>query len=324
LLSPENHAASEHRGGSDYHWYKVGGPGQELLYSKHRVILGYLEHKAEIDQQLTTMYANGQRRLRIGIEFANDDAPNRLHVTNGAFASQDASQIAALLASIKAIGFEEVYVNINGGGAHNNVRHWQEWNDTVYRENFSVIAHTRELTKASGLPYLLDLGGEYTPVLNGQEIRVQYCRRLWADYATAFGTEDTVGFSIIASISNDRYGHLRDIYGDTPPKAFDLHVYARRDEANGTYIESSYQRFVHAHQRIADVGYGNVPWIIGESFYNDGLEADQLAQAINETGQRVLFLLQFPHVRPPFPKPPRYSDVDVVPLEFDQYISRGF
>jgi hypothetical protein len=324
LLSPESHAASEHRGGSDYHWYKVGGPGQELLYSKHRVILGYLEHKAEIDQQLTTMYANGQRRLRIGIEFANDDAPNRLHVTNGAFASQDASQIAALLASIKAIGFEEVYVNINGGGAHNNVRHWQEWNDTVYRENFSVIAHTRELTKASGLPYLLDLGGEYTPVLNGQEIRVQYCRRLWADYATAFGTEDTVGFSIIASISNDRYGHLRDIYGDTPPKAFDLHVYARRDEANGTYIESSYQRFVHAHQRIADVGYGNVPWIIGESFYNDGLEAKQLAQAINETGQRVLFLLQFPHVRPPFPKPPRYSDVDVVPLEFDQYISCGF
>jgi hypothetical protein len=324
LLSPENHAASEHRGGSDYHWYKVGGPGQELLYSKHRVILGYLEHKAEIDQQLTTMYANGQRRLRIGIEFANDDAPNRLHVTNGAFASQDASQIAALLASIKAIGFEEVYVNINGGGAHNNVRHWQEWNDTVYRENFSVIAHTRELTKASGLPYLLDLGGEYTPVLNGQEIRVQYCRRLWADYATAFGTEDTVGFSIIASISNDRYGHLRDIYGDTPPKAFDLHIYARRDETNGTYIETSYQRFVHAHQRIADVGYGNVSWIIGESFYNDGLEAEQLAQAINETGQRVLFLLQFPHVRPPFPKPPRYSDVDVVPLEFDQYISRGF
>jgi hypothetical protein len=270
------------------------------------------------------MYANGQRRLRIGIEFANDDAPNRLHITNGDFAPEDASQIAALLASIKGIGFEEVYVNINGGGAHNNVRHWTEWNETVYRENFSVISHTRAITEASGLPYLLDLGGEYTPVLNGQEMRVQYCRRLWADYATTFGAEDTVGFSIIASISNDRYGHLRDIYGDNPPKAFDLHIYARRDETNGTYTETSYQRFIFAHRRIADVGYGNVPWIIGESFYNDGLEADQLAQAINETGQRVLFLLQFPHVRPPFPKPPRYSDVDVVPLQFDQYISRGF
>lgn len=324
MLSRDSHAASEHRGGSDYHWYKVGGPGQELLYSKNRVILGYLEHKAEIDQQLSTMYANGQRRLRIGIEFANDDAPNRLHITNGDFAPEDAAQIAALLASIKGIGFEEVYVNINGGGANNNVRNWTEWSDAVYRENCSVISHAREITKASGLPYLLDLGGEYTPVLNGQEIRVQYCRRLWADYSTTFGTDDTVGFSIIAGISNDRYGHLRDIYGDNPPKAFDLHIYARRDETNGNYTESSYQRFMYAHKRIADVGYGNIPWIIGECFYNDGLEADQLAQAIKETQQRILFLLQFPHVRPPFPKPPHYSDVDVVPLQFDQYITRGF
>jgi hypothetical protein len=324
LLSRESRAISEHRGGSDYHWYKIGGPGQELLYSQNRVILGYLDHKAEIDQQLTTMYANGQRRLRLGIEFTNDDAPNRLHITNGAFAPEDAAQIVALLASIQHIGFEEVYVNINGGGANNNVRNWTEWNDTVYRENFSVVAHTREIAKASGLPYLLDLGGEYTPVFKGQEIRVHYCRRLWADYAAAFGAEDAVGFSIIASIANDRYGHLRDIYGDNPPKAFDLHIYARRDETNGTYIETSYQRFLHAHQRIADVGYGSIPWVIGESFYNDGVEADQLAQAIKETGQRVLFLLQFPHVRPPFPKPPHYSDVDVVPLQFDQYISRGF
>jgi hypothetical protein len=317
-------ASAEYRGGSDYHWFKVGGPGQELLFSKHRVILGYLDHKAEIDQQLATMFANGQRRLRIGIEFADDDSPNRLHLTNGNLAADDTSRIAALLASIKQTGFEQVYVNINGSGQTHNVRDWKEWNEAAYREGLGVISQTREMLKASGLAYLIDLGGEYTPVLNGQEMRVQYCRRLWTDYVNVFGADDTVGFSIISNISNDRYGHLRDIYGETPPKAFDLHIYARRDEGTGHYLEDSYQRFIHAHKRLAEVGYGDIPWIIGECYYNDGPEADQLAQAIHETRRRILFLLQFPHVRPPFPKPPHYSDVDVVPLNFEQYISRGF
>jgi sugar phosphate isomerase/epimerase len=309
---------TENRGGSDYHWYLVGGPGQEALFISHRVVLDYTTHKSEIDQQLTTMYANGQRRLRLSFEFADDDTPLRLHLANGKLSADDTARISALLATIKGIGFEEVYV-ITAGASNNNVHGWKDFNETAYQENFSVITQVREIMKASGIPYLLDLGGEYTPVSKGQEIRVQYCKRLWEEYVKTFGTtQDTVGFSIIATVKNDRYGHLRDIYGSHPPKAFDLHVYDHEDN------ETAYQRFVHAHQRVAEAGYGNVPFIIGESYYNDGEEADELAKAIKDTGHRVLFLLQFPHVRPPIPKPPHYSDVSLVPLEFDQYMKRGF
>jgi hypothetical protein len=317
-------ASAENRGGSDYHWFKVGGPGQEAIFARYGVVLGYPDQQAEIDRQLATMYANGQRRLRIAMEFADDDAAYRLHLTNGDFTAADKARIAALFAAIKHAGFEQVLVNIEGGGANNGVIHWKQWNETAYRENFGAIVQTRDILKASGLPYLLDLGGEYTPAAKGQEILLQYCRRLWADYFKAFGSEDTVGFSIIPTLADDRFVHLRDIYGRNLPKAFDLHIYGRRDEATGNYTEAPYQRFIYAHKRLAEVGYGGIPWVIGESFYNDGWEADQLAQAVKETGQRILFLLQFPYVRPPYPKPPHYSEVDLVPLEFDQYIARGF
>ena len=37
-----------------------------------------------------------------------------------------------------------------------------------------------------------------------------------------------------------------------------------------------------------------MPWIIGEAYYNDAAEASSLRQEADSTGQKVLYLTQWP------------------------------
>jgi hypothetical protein len=111
-------------------------------------------------------------------------------------------------------------------------------------------------------------------------------------------------------------GQVGAVYGPSPygnqgsPQVFDVHTY---DEAGNS--------FAIAFNALTSQGYQGVPWIIGEAYYNDAAEALSLRQEANSTGQKVLYLTQWPVT----------SDgtcstaVNVAPpVDFSNYQSQGF
>jgi hypothetical protein len=112
-------------------------------------------------------------------------------------------------------------------------------------------------------------------------------RMLWNDYVPVYGSDDTLGFSIIADAGH--VGQVSTVYGPSAfgsngsPKLFDVLIY---DETGN--------QFATAFNSLSAQGYAGVPWIIGEAYYNDAAEATAPRQQANSTGQKVLYLTEWP------------------------------
>jgi hypothetical protein len=301
-------AAGQDRGGSNYAWYKVYPECQPGPYG---VIANYHLAKAVVDQQLRALYANGQRRLRIPIYHGRSlGGGTNLESRNGKLTPQCRENLQNLLAEIRSIGFSEIIVGFFPQGYNQPVR-WTAFQPDLYEENWSLVRNLRPLIVAAGIPYRIDLANEASPNPR-QPIVLEYCQRLWNQYAAAYGTTDTVGFSIIPDAG--RLQVLPAIYGDSAfgnhgaPPVLDLHFY-----------KDPKARFKTAVSILRDAGYRQ-PWILGESYFNDSGEAKALRKAIHATHQNVLFLLQWP-----LASGSACHDVNLAPpLDFDQYIKRGF
>jgi hypothetical protein len=300
--------AGQQRGGSNYGWYQVF---PECQHGAYGVLANYHVAKSVIDQQLRDMFANGQRRLRIPIFHGRTlGGGTNLESKTGDLTPQGRENLKNLLAEIGRIGFSEIIVGFFPQG-YNQPFGWTAFQPEFYEENWTLIRNLRPLIVAAGIPYRIDLANETSPNAR-QPIALEYCQRLWNQYATAYGTSDTVGFSIIADVG--RLEVVSAVYGDSAfgnhgaPPALDLHFY--KDPG---------ARFKTAVSVLRDAGYRQ-PWIIGESYCNDAGEAEALRKAIHATHQNVLFLLQWP-----LPSDSACHDVSLAPpLAFDQYIKRGF
>ena len=300
--------SAQDRGGSNYAWYQVY---PECQHGPYGVIANYHTAKSVIDQQLRDMYAHGQRRLRIPIFHGRTlGGGTNLESKTGDLTPQCRQNLTNLLAEIRSIGFSQIIVGFFPQGYNQPLR-WTAFQPDLYEENWTLIRNLRPLIAAAGIPYLIDLANETSPNPR-QPIALEYCRRLWKQYTAAYGTRDTLGFSIIAEPG--RLQLLRDVYGhglfghhEAPP-VLDLHFY----KDPGTRFETAVS-ILHA------AGFRQ-PWIIGESYYNDAGEAESLRQAIGATHQKVLFLLQWP-----LASASPCHDVNLAPpLDFDQYSARGF
>jgi len=297
-------------GGSNYAWYQLDPPCTREPYG---VIYNYNTATATINSQLQQMYFNGQRRLRIPIYFARGiDSGTIMDSTGGNLAPQFQSNLANLLAAIKAAGFEEVEVGFFPQSANNPVQ-WTTFSDDYFQENWSLIQNLRPIIVASGLSYHLDLLNEGIPP-PGYAPMLQYDQMLWNDYVSAYGSADTLGFSIIADSAHA--GQVSAVYGPSlygssgSPQLFDVHVY---DETGAS--------FATAFNALNSQGYQGVPWIIGEAFYNDAVEAAALRQQANSTGQQVLYLTEWPVTSDESCSP----DVNVAPpADFSNYQAQAF
>lgn len=300
-------AVAMERGGSNYGWSALDGCNRE----PYHVVPFYDKNRITIDEQLSEMYAAGQRRLALEVFFMEGGRGGLADVSNGEFSESYKKNLAALLGTIKKIGYQELLIKFLPQGPNSIWKaghEWSEWSEKLYREHFDALKDLRPILAASRLPYRIDLYSEAIPTKN-QPIFLHYTQRLWQEYTRAFGKTDTVGFAIITNIRQDRFAQIPAVYGDNPPPALDLHFY-----------HTPYESFINAHNRLMQIGYANVPWIIGEALYNDAQEADELARAIKDTGQRVLYLLQWPLARDN-----KCPAVNVAaPLKFDEYIKRGF
>jgi hypothetical protein len=300
---------AEARGGSNYAWSDMDGCSR----SKFGVVAFYDKQKARVDKQLSQMYRNGQRRLAVDIFFMHGGASEVADSTGGNLDQRYTDNLAAYLRAVKNAGFEEILIKFLPQGPNNvfyQNHEWPEWREDLYNEHFSVIKNLRPIVMASRLRYRLDLYSEAIPT-RMQPMFLRFTQRLWADYTAEFGKSDTVGFAIIPNIRQDRFATIPAVYGNNVPEVLDLHFY--RD---------AYSIFINAHNRLVQIGYGNLPWIIGEAYYDDGGEADELVRAIRDTGQPVVYLLQWPLSRANENDCP---GVDIAPpTQFDQYIGRGF
>jgi len=271
-------------GGSNYGWFNLSNCERE----PYGVISNYHSHKETIDQQLKNMYDNGQRRLRIPVFHGrNLDTGTVVPSNFGRLPAVYEENLKNLLHSIKTTGYSEIVVGFFPTGI-NFPANWQEFNEEIYQENWNFIFHTRKIVHESGLQYRIDLMNEGAPAPE-QPALLAYTQRLWLDYTHVFGKSDTVGFSIIGSDIN-RLQEVAKIYQGNPPYLYDLHFY-----------ENAYNNFIMAASILKGQG-----WIIGETYYNDPIEADEISRAIRATGKTVFFTTQWPLSRNN-----RCSDVDV-------------
>lgn len=297
-------------GGSNYGWYALGPSCDREPYG---VVYNYDVESATIDSELQQMYANGQRRLRIPIFHARGiNSGSIMDSTGGNLAPRFQANFANLLAAIKAAGFVEIEVSFHPQ-AFNDPTQWSTFSDDFFQENWSLIQNLHPIIASAGLPYHIDLLNEGIPPA-GYDALLEYDQMLWNDYVSTFGSDDTLGFSIIADSAH--VGQASAVYGPSAfgdhgsPALFDLHIY--RDTANS---------FSTSFTSLSAQGYSGVGWIIGEAFYNDASEAAALRQAAASTGQQVLYLTQWPETADQSCSP----DVNVpVPLEFSNYQKRGF
>jgi hypothetical protein len=300
--------AGRDRGGSNYGWYHLD---PDCTRSPYGIVANYDKARAEIDRQLKTMHRNGQRRLRIPIYFGRGlGGGTVLDSTGGDLAAPCRENLTNLLRTIRKTGFKEIIVGFFPMGPNEPSR-WTVFQQDYYEENWALIRNLRPLIIAATIRYRIDLGNEGIP-LPRERAALEYCQRLWNRYAAAYGTRDTVGFSIIPSA--ERLQLVSAVYGDSPfgnhgePPALDLHFY-----------REARKNFELAAGILRGAGHRQ-PWILGECFFNDAEEAEALRHAIRATGQPELFLLQWP-----LRANSSCRHVDVAPpLDFEQYQSRGF
>ena len=205
--------------------------------------------------------------------------------TGGNLAPQFRTNLTNLLAAIKAAGFVELEVSFNPQGGNDPTK-WSTFSADYYQENWSLIQNLHSIIAGAGIPYHIDLSNEGIPP-PGYAAFLQYSQELWSDYVSMFGSSDTIGFSIIADEAH--VSQVSTVYGPSAygnsgtPQRFDVHIY---DETGAS--------FNTAFSGLNAQGYQGVPWVIGEAYYNDAAEASSLRQAIDSTGQTVLYLTQWP------------------------------
>ena len=294
-------------GGSNYDAYRLDGCVRE----PYGVVNGYDDAPALIAEQLAAMARAGQRRLRIGIfHHHGPDSGTVMDSTGGDLSAQNRRNLADLLGAVRAAGFAEVAVAFFPQDANLPSR-WTAFDEPLYQENRALIGNVRTIVAAAGLPYTLDLLNEGAPAA-GQDVLSRYDTRLWTDYTAAYGSADTVGFSLAVWIAG-RVAQLPAVYGGNPPPLFDVHLYG--DDWNG----DEHRQFVDADAAMTRLGY-HQPWIIGEAYDNDPAAADGIRRAIADTGRTVRYLTQWPLTRAR-----HCQDIDTAPpTAYDAYAGAGF
>lgn len=232
--------------------------------------------------------------------------------TGGNLAPQFQANLANLLAAVKAAGFVEIEVSFHPQSLNNPIE-WTSFSDDYFQENWSLIQNLRTIIGGAGIPYHIDLMNEGIPPVT-YPLMLEYDQMLWNDYVSEFGISDTLGFSIIADSAH--VAQVSAVYGPSPfgnsgsPQLFDVHIY---DETGSS--------FETAFNGLNSQGYQGIAWIIGEAFYNDAAEAASLRQEINSTGQKVLYLTQWPVTSDRNCS----TDVNVAPpVDFSNYQAQSF
>lgn len=190
----------------------------------------------------------------------------------------------------------------------------------LFEESWGVARETRAIAVASGLPYLMDLGNEYIPpsnltgcakdIIEGTTTTPGYLRFMWNRYVANYGTQDTVGFSVIVGNGWDADNRLARMpqFLSPLPAVYSLHSYTGSGDIYGG-LRRAY---------TVTGNFGRRPWIIGETDSRSTTAANELRRFVLDTPQQqVLYALQWPGFN-------CTTEAECLPLDFGTFISRGF
>ncbi len=246
-------------GGSNYAWWGINqsvlnANGGNNCRENFGIVANYHSQNVRktVQAQLSTMFDNGQRRLRVPIYHATDVSTGTvLRSTGGDLPQQARNNLANFLADIKSAGYEEIIVGFFPISL-SNPKNWHRqsangnstpyYNTAVMQENWSLIQNLRPIIIAAGIDYKIDLQNEGAAASN-QPINRQYVRDIWALYNAAYGKADTIGFSIatgtlaernnpdlnrVADLAVNRYTEMKQVYAESgygDPLVWDFHAY---------------------------------------------------------------------------------------------------
>lgn len=293
-------------GGSTYGWYRLDGCNRE----PYGVVNAFRNAPDVIRGQLAAMRAAGQSRLRLPIFHRHGpDTGTVMDSTGGDLSASNRQNLTDVLRAIVDAGFVEIQVSFMTIGL-NAADSWTTWHEDRYQENWNLICNLHPIIAGAGIQYRIDLCNEAMPE-KSQPVVLEYTQRLWTDYTSVFGRNDTCGFSTIGVARRIEY--IPKVYGKNPPYLFDFHFYREKDL-------DEYAKFTTAHQMMNQFGYTNQGWTIGEAYYNDSVAAANLRRAIDTTGRTVFYLLQWP-----LASSASCADVSVAPpVDFSAYTAQGF
>lgn len=326
------------RGGSNYLWYQFT-PNPDCNHEAYGVLKNYHWVRAQIQNQLLSMRAAGTNRISIGITYGHgSDASSGFVIDSfyggvaGAIDPQYLINLDNWLADIKASGIDEILFRFFPQPPNNPS--FGGYNPSMLVENMALIGNLRTHLIASALFYRIDLLVEGMPHDNGcignlcqanTSTWSKAVRAMWRQYRASYGVpsgsvpSDTVGFSFLTpkNISDSASSYVRQmsyVYEGNNPYLYAFDFYG---PPLGNITE--YQAFKAFDAAMKSKGFTNEGWIISESFYNDAIAAQGMAQAIQETGRTVFYLTQWQQRRDS-------TCVETVapPLNFNNYIQYGF
>lgn len=299
-------------GGTDYYYYHVDystNPLGEWVPYTNLGQLGNSTVHATVQKQLKSLYDAGQRTLRIPVWFLHEGNIAGTEHPYACGAAPDMAghtleplcrnNLATLFHDIHSIGFDHVELglfpqwhNDPWDCEHRTVADWQ----ALTEENYGVITDLREIAQASDVKYMLDLGNEDIPQTGRALCHFNYARTIWNRYVNQFGTGDTVGFSIALDstwTAANRYGVIEQIYGTILPPALDLHIYGDgKSNSEAAIFSATITQQNHMSEPVRAL-----PWIIGETYYNDATAASGLAASMTSSSKSVLYVNQWPIIR---------------------------
>ncbi len=193
----------------------------------------------------------------------------------------------------------------------------------LIEESWGMAKELRAIAVGSGLPYLIDLSNEYMPptnlsdfgqcakdIVEGTATTPGYLRFLWGRYVANYGTQDTVGFSVIVGNVWDADNRLARMpqFLSPLPAVYSLHSYTGSGDVYGG-LQRAYQ---------VTGNFGRRPWIIGETDSRSPAAASAIRSFIlNHPQQQVLHVMQWPGFN-------CTTEAECLPLDFNAFISQGF
>lgn len=370
------------RGGSNYLVYRVNysecaGRTNYDNNTNGRECYGVIQRYHESDNnvsvrsivqgQFSQMLSNGQRKIRIGLYFSSRPIRSSIVINpdpSGSLGARNLQNLRDLLTDARQLGFNEIEIGLfplwesspycfsqagnalvypdcaNASGTEADITQLVSRYQTVISEVRAVAEQARV---NAGVNYRLDLGNELVAESARPAAHFTALRRIWDWYASSFGSNDTVGFSIPLDstyAAGVRLGQLGVVFGARPPSALQVHIYGDHGHWNskGTFQtilpDTEEQIFVAADTFMDSQSalFNNLPWIIGETWYSDSTTAQRLDAAIRNSNRKIQFLLQWPRWRNdagPCQTVPGTAIEDCAPnpadlYQFGPYIERGF
>lgn len=299
LLSPASTVAKSsgvrEAGGSVYLSYDLDpealSPGRGWLDSAvfHTPACQFQNGRDVIRQDLTAMYAHGQRKIGTDLWHARLSGGDvcrgfLLNSSGGAFRPSVIRNLRDFVSLAGSIGFNEVQIRFAPLSV-NTPMVWDRWRESLFQENLSVISSTIKALSGIADPKIIyDLGGELGGARKTPFIR-PYVQRLWPAALRVTDLDHTYGFSI-AYAAGKLASCIEWLRAAGPlPNEFAVDIY-----------DEPYQRMRRAAEEARSNGIAAPVFIVQESYYNNKTEYAALIRGAADGGASIRTIMQWPRV----------------------------